>query len=198
MSLRTRGLLLIVAMSAVGCSGPSGGDGTEAAPAAARTYGAAELLAWPPAGDANWRAVDEAVQADAGSGFLVTPQSYADFDLSAEFWVTPDANSGIFLRCADPAAPGADTCYEVNIFDQRPDQTYRTGGIVNLAAPASVVYTGGRWNRFEISAQGPRLRVTLNERPLIDVEDSRLAAGPIALQYGSGTVLFRHVRIAAR
>src|SRR5690606_23977831 len=119
----------------------------------ARTFTAEELLAWPRTGDANWRLADGgAVQADAGSGFLVSPESYADFDVSVEFWVSPDANSGVFVRCADPAAPGADTCYEVNIFDSRPDPTYRTGGIVDVAPPQITMYTGGRWNRFEISA----------------------------------------------
>src|SRR5690606_38027227 len=97
--------------------------------------------------------------------------------------------------CADPSAPGAGNCYEVNIFDQRPDQTYRTGGIVDVAAPSSVVYTGGRWNRFEISARGPELRVVLNDRPVVEVRDERLGSGRIALQYGSGTVIFRNVHI---
>jgi hypothetical protein len=42
---------------------------------------------------------------------------------------------------------------------------------------------------------GNRLQVTLNGRDLIDVEDSQFASGPIALQYGSGIVRFRNVRI---
>jgi hypothetical protein len=25
-----------------------------------------------------------------------------DFELRSEFWVTPDANSGIFIRCENP------------------------------------------------------------------------------------------------
>ncbi|HEX6998938.1 MAG TPA: DUF1080 domain-containing protein [Gammaproteobacteria bacterium] len=163
------------------------------------TYGAAELLAWRRVGDANWREADGgAVQADAGNGFLVSAESFRDFDLTVEFWVSPDANSGVFVRCADADAPGADTCYEVNIFDQRPDPTYRTGSIVNVAPPSSTVYTGGRWNRFEISARGPRLQVVLNDRPVVDVSDDRFAEGPIALQHGAGTVLFRNLRIVAR
>ena len=201
MSFWIRGLPLIAGIAAVGCSGPapdSAVAGNE--PAAARTYTAEALLAWPRAGEANWRVADGgAVQADAGSGgYLVTPDDYADFDISVEFWVTPEANSGVFVRCTDPSAPGAANCYEVNIFDQRPDQTYRTGGIVNVAAPSRVVYTGGRWNRMEVSARGPELRVVLNEQPVVEVRDERLPEGRIALQYGSGTVLFRNVRIERR
>ena len=148
-------------------------------------------------GDANWRIEEASVMADSSSGasFLVTPDAYSDFELELEFWVNTEANSGIFLRCQDPQAITDTSCYEVNIFDTRSDQTYRTGGIVNLASPAEFVYTGGPWNRYEISAVGNRLQVTLNGRDLIDVEDSQYSSGPIALQYGSGIVRFRNVRV---
>ena len=148
-------------------------------------------------GDANWRIEEASVMADSSSGnsFLVTPDAYSDFELELEFWVNTEANSGIFLRCQDPQAITDTSCYEVNIYDTRSDQTYRTGGIVNLASPAEFVYTGGQWNRYEISANGNRLQVTLNGRDLIDVEDSQYSSGPIALQYGSGIVRFRNVRV---
>ena len=58
-------------------------------------------------GDANWRIVDGIAQADMGGGHLMTNESYDDFVLRAEFWVDEPANSGIFIRCADPAMPGA-------------------------------------------------------------------------------------------
>jgi hypothetical protein len=86
----------------------------------------------------------------------------------------------------------------VNIFDTRPDQSYRTGGIVNVAEPAEFVYTGGQWNRLKITANGTQLQVTLNGRSTVDTKDSRLSRGPIALQYAAGTVMFRNVRIKAR
>jgi len=138
------------------------------------------------------------VQADSGSGFLVTSESYADFELSLEFWVDEPANSGIFIRCADADSVRDTNCYEVNIYDTRADQTYRTGGIVHIAAPTSVINAGGRWNTYEIAAQGPRLTVTLNGTQTVDVEDSQFADGPIALQYGAGVVKFRNVRIRRR
>ena len=69
----------------------------------------------------------------AVAAYLVTKQTYKDFEIRAEFWVSDDANSGIFIRCTDPKKIGAKTCYEVNIFDQRPDPTYGTGAIVHFA-----------------------------------------------------------------
>ncbi len=148
-----------------------------------------------PIGDANWELADGAVQANSGSGFLVTKESYADFELTLEFWVDEPANSGIFIRCADPTTVTDRSSYEVNIYDTRADQTYRTGGIVHIAAPASVINAGGQWNSYEITARGPRLQVTLNGQEMVDVEDSQFASGPIALQYGAGVVRFRNVRL---
>lgn len=153
------------------------------------------LNGWKPTGDANWRWVEGALQADRGSGFLVTGASYRDFDLKLEFWVDPDANSGVFIRCSDPQKIGADSCYEVNIFDKRPDPAYRTGAIVNVAKPSSVIDAGGRWNTYEITAKGPRMTVTLNGTRTVDVEHAGHTQGPIALQHAAGTVKFRNVQI---
>ena len=146
-------------------------------------------------GDANWTVADGAVQADKGSGFLVTPASYRDFQITLEFWVSDDANSGVFLRCSDPKAITQANAYEVNIFDKRPDQSYRTGGIVDVAKPASVIDTGGKWNTYDITAKGSQLTVVLNGTKVVDVQDTKHADGPIALQYGAGIVKFRNVRI---
>jgi hypothetical protein len=130
-----------------------------------------------------------------GAGFLVTHESYGDFQLEVEFFVSPDANSGVFLRCANPAKPGASTCYEVNIFDQRRDPTYRTGAIVGVAKPTVQVDAGNRWNTYHIEAHGRHLVVKLNGQTTVDVEDDKLATGPIGLQYAGGQVKFRSVRI---
>ena len=153
------------------------------------------LEGWNVLGDANWELADGAVQADSGSGFLVTPKSYGDFVLTLEFWVDEPANSGIFIRCQDAQSVRDNNSYEVNIYDTRADQTYRTGGIVHFAAPSAIINAGGQWNTYEIRAEGTRLTVTLNGTQTVDMEDSMYADGPIALQYGLGVVKFRNVRI---
>jgi hypothetical protein len=158
------------------------------------------LSGWDVVGDANWHVADRAVRADrsTAASFLVSDDSFADFELELEFWVDSAANSGVFLRCQDAGAIADTSCYEVNIFDARPDQTYRTGSIVNVAEPAEFVYTGGQWNRMKIAADGSRLQVTLNGRAMVDTKDSRFSSGPIALQYAAGAVGFRNVRIRAQ
>jgi hypothetical protein len=153
------------------------------------------LKGWDVVGNANWSVADGAVQASMGTGFLVTPASYTDFQITADFWVTDDANSGIFNLCEYTKTINAMNAYEVNIFDQRPDQSYRTGAIVDVAKPLTVVNTGGKWNTIDITARGPRMTVLINGQKMVDVQDNKHARGPIALQYGAGTVKFRNVKL---
>jgi hypothetical protein len=158
-------------------------------------FDGSSLKGWNIVGDANWEIADGAVQATRGTGFLVTPTSYGDFQITLEFWVSDDANSGVFIRCADPKTITATNSYEVNIYDKRPDPSYRTGGIVDVAKPSAMLNTGGKWNTYDITAQGSKLVVVLNGTKTVDVDHKGFARGPIALQYGAGTVKFRNVRI---
>jgi 3-keto-disaccharide hydrolase len=154
------------------------------------------IEAFNKVGDANWTIADGVLQADKGmGGYLVTKQSYTDFEIRAEFWVDTPANSGIFIRCENPQMPGAEACYEVNIFDTRPDPSYGTGGIVNVAKVATPIKAGGKWNTYEIRAQGSHLTVTLNGMKTADAMDAKHARGPFALQYGAGVVKFRKVEV---
>lgn len=150
-------------------------------------------------GAANWRVEGGAIVADKREGkdaaYLVTKNSYKDFQIYAEFWADDDANSGIFIRCKDPKKINATECYEVNIFDKRPDPSYGTGAIVNFAKVNPMPKAGGKWNTFEITAQGTHLVVILNGQKTVDIQDSKLPSGPFALQYGSGIVKFRKVLV---
>jgi hypothetical protein len=157
-----------------------------------------------PIGDANWRMVDGMLQADKGSGFLISKNSYGNFQMRVEFWADSDANSGIFMRMSDTKTVTAANSYEVNIFDKRPGQEYSTGGIVDVAKvnlPAPKV--GGQWSVYEITAKGSQLTVVLNGVKTVEVQDSKHASGPFSLQYAPGVVKdrgvikFRKVQIKA-
>ena len=126
----------------------------------------------------------------------MTKNAYGDFMIRVEFWASDDANSGVYMRCQDPARITDENCYEANIFDQRPDPTYGTGSITKFAAIAPPMpKAGGKWNTYEITMQGTRLVLVLNGQKTIDVQDSKFANGPIALQWARGTIKFRKVEI---
>jgi hypothetical protein len=150
-------------------------------------------------GDANWVASDGAIQASSGGkdpGYLVTNNSYKDFQLRAEFWASDDANSGVYMRCQEPNRITDENCYEANIFDTRPDPSYGTGAIVKVAKlTAPMIKAGGKWNTYEITAQGDRLVVVLNGVKTIETRDSKFAQGPVALQWGRGTIKWRKLEI---
>ena len=100
------------------------------------------------------------------------------------------------MRCQDPAKITDETCYEANIFDQRPDPTYGTGAIVKVAKVAPPMPKAGcKWNTYEITVRGTHLVLVLNGTKTIDVQDSKFASGPFALQWGRGIIKFRKVEI---
>jgi hypothetical protein len=157
------------------------------------------LQAWDPVGEANWVVKDGAVQADNGkTGFLVSKETFGDVEIRAEFWVSHDANSGIFVRATNPLTIGTATGYEMNIYDERPDPTYGTGAIVGVAKVDPMPKAGGRWNVMEIRAKGDRFTIALNGTKTVDnAHDGRFSHGRIALQYGLGLVKFRKVQVRA-
>jgi hypothetical protein len=148
---------------------------------------AKSLENWNRVGDANWRVEDGAIVADKGKGgFLVSKNAYKDFQIRAEFWADHTTNSGIFIRATDPNKIGTVSAYEVNIYDQRPEPSYGTGAIVDLAKVDPMPKAGGKWNTYLITARGSQLTVELNGKQTANVSDSKFGAGPFALQFGNG------------
>jgi hypothetical protein len=154
---------------------------------------------WDRVGESNWRMEDGALVADKRTGeaaaHLMSKTAYKNFEMIVEFWASDDANSGIFLRCANPKQITDRSCYEVNIFDQRPDPTYGTGGIVHFAEVSPMPKAGGKWNTFEISAKGRLISVKMNGQKTVELHNGLFVEGPFTLQHGSGVIKFRKVAI---
>jgi hypothetical protein len=153
------------------------------------------LNGWNIIGNASWVIGNGIVEGNKPSGFLVSTKSYKNFIIRAEFWADSDTNSGIFIRCQDPAKVGAANSYEVNIWDTRPGQEYSTGAIVDFAKVNPIHKAGGRWNTMEIVANGSQLKISMNGVVTAESKDSTFAEGPIALQSAGGTIKFRKLEI---
>ncbi len=193
--------LLLVAVSLSGCSHMRGD-----ARWTTLVGGPDSLQNWDRVGDANWRIEDGMVVADKASvaSYLVSKNSYKDFQIRAEFWADHSTNSGIFIRLADPKKVAATNSYEVNIYDQRPDPSYGTGAIVDFAKVSPMPKAGGKWNTFLITAKGTNLIVEMNGVQTVNIQDSKFASGPFALQFGNGpkdapggVIKWRKVQITA-
>jgi Domain of Unknown Function (DUF1080) len=175
--------LIVAALTLAGCAGMPG-----ATKWTTLIDGATGLENFERVGDANWRAEDGAIVADKAKvgSFLVSKNSYKDFQVKAEFWADHTTNSGVFIRLSDPTTVTAANSYEVNIYDQRPDPDYGTGAIVDVAKVVPMPKAGGKWNTFLITAKGSNLIVEFNGVQTVNVTNSKFASGPIALQFANG------------
>jgi hypothetical protein len=178
-----------------GCAGVNTDAGWTTLVDGSRIPGAAE--GWTALGEGNWSLVEGTLQGKGGkAGYLVTKDSYTDFEIRAEFWADETCNSGIFIRCSDRNKVGSDSSYEVNIFDKRPDPTYGTAAIVDFGKvrqPGPMA--ANRWNTFEITAKGEKLVVVFNGEKTVDISNGKWKSGPIALQSAGGTIRFRKVQV---
>jgi hypothetical protein len=152
---------------------------------------------WAPRSGTRWEVRDGALcyQPGSGGGYLSTTTEFADFQLHAEFWIDDKANSGVFLRCPATGDITATNAYEVNIFD--PHEKWPTGSINEVARTRETQNTIGRWNTYDITAEGDHLVVRLNGKVTVDARNGRSLCGTIALQNlkGEGEVRFRNLKL---
>ena len=157
------------------------------------------LDGWNQVGESNWHVEDGAIVADKmpgkDAGYLVSKNSYKNFVVRVEFWPSDNANSGIYFRCLDPKKITDRTCYEANIFDQRPDPSYGTGAITRYVEVNPMPKAGGKWNTYEVTANGRDITVVLNGQTTAKLRNGMFDEGPIVLQHGAGAIKFRKVEI---
>jgi hypothetical protein len=164
------------------------------------------LDGWTKAGEADWQVEDgEVVVENGGMSLLLTDETFSDFELKADFLAAPGANSGIFLRVTQKElAPGVQA-YELNIAP--PDNAHPTGSVMHIEMGAGGATKFGvgttvdagestEWRTFHLIAQGGRLTVTIDDKPvgtLVDPEP--IAEGHLGLQHNKGRVAFRNLKI---
>jgi len=159
-----------------------------------------DLDGWDQVGGSNWHVADGTIVADMTAdnkepGYLVTKKPYKNFAVRVEFMPSNDANSGIYFRCLDPKKITDRTCYEANIFDQRPDPSYGTGAITRYVEVNPMPKAGGKWNTYEVTANGRDITVVLNGQTTAKLRNGMFDEGPIALQHGAGAIKFRKVQV---
>ncbi len=154
-----------------------------------------DLSNWNVTGNADWKIADGVIEATKARGFLLTKESYTDFDLRGEVYALADSNGGFLFRITDPKDPGIENGYEFNINDNRADQTGRTGSIVNVAKPLFKFDSAGKWTTVEISTRGPHMTGRLDGKLVAEADDAKYASGPVSLQAAGGLIRYRNVQI---
>ncbi len=185
---------LLVALTVIGCAAYSPAQGW-----ITLIDGNTGLENFNRNGGANWHAEDGTIQADKsttqGASVLVSKRSFKDFELYAEFWADHNTNSGIYIRCTNPANVSSASAYEVQIWDQNPDTARSTGALMPAATVPPIYKAGGRWNTYEVYAKGQQMTVKLNGVVTVHVEDGKYPSGPIGLQQNAGVIKWRKLAV---
>lgn len=183
------------------------------------------LEGWRTTG-AVWKVEDGAIvgsaAADLKSGYCLTKERYADYEIELDFKIDWPFDSGLFMRTTDEGK-----AYQVTI-DHRPGGyigAIYVGGLPGgrekayLATPKgqkeypaelpkdSKVIKQGEWNHLaaRIEGKAPHIVVKLNDEQIVDVtdkEERHQADGPIGLQvHGNRTeetscfVRYKNIRV---
>ncbi|WP_406694005.1 DUF1080 domain-containing protein [Singulisphaera sp. Ch08] len=147
-----------------------------------------------------------------GFGFLrYDREQFADFVFEVEFRMAPKCNSGLGIRTRvfDPKSSRATRpsiySYEIQLTDDagQPASTHSSGSLYRYVAPKeSAMKPALEWNRIIVECVGSEIKVTLNDKAIIDVDQNTIEAlkkkplkGYVCLQNHGGTIEFRNIRI---
>lgn len=180
-----------------------------------------DLAGWEGAGqpaDKCWQVKDGLLLCTGAPGpWLRSEEEFGDFDLRLEYQVSPEGNSGVYVRVPadgnhhrenDQAPPAG---FEVQVLDDAAPKykdlkDYQfSASVYDIAgAKRHVSRPAGEWNTLEINARGQRISVTHNGVVVVDLgEDKfplirlRQTRGFLGLQNHSTLVRFRNLRVGA-
>jgi hypothetical protein len=124
--------------------------------------------------EAKWVVRDGVLHGGEPRGtWLMSEREYGDFELEFEFKLGPQGNSGLALRSpmkGDPAFDGLELQMADVRYNPEAKDSELTGGLYRAVAPRKQVYKPEKWNRYEISLKGSRLRVVLNGELIQDID----------------------------
>ncbi len=127
-----------------------------------------DLTGWEMVGGGSFRVEDGLLITESGMGLLwYAGSTFGNATIRVVYRVSrPEDNSGVFVRIADKppdAWYAVHHGYEVQILATG-DELHRTGGIYSMtAAPENVQKPPQEWNVMDISLDGSRIVVTLND-----------------------------------
>jgi serine/threonine protein kinase len=166
-----------------------------------------DLSGWTVIGHDGWRVENSTIVGRASNnekGWLMSNESFGDFELQLEYLLEPDSNSGIFLRAWPEGAVNGADFHEIQLLDDTsnlfrkfpPNQ--RTGSLFKqIAASPALKPEPNKWHRLAIRLQGRDLQVSIDGKNVIDgqISQDKQARGHIGLQLYPKEVQFWNIRI---
>ncbi len=163
-----------------------------------RLFDGQSLFGWEKTSDANWRVENETIVVDAGEkGFLATSGRFGDYEIRLEFKCPAETNSGLFLRSpAVPTSPAKD-CFEVNIAPT--DNPFPTGSLVERVRvePETIgELDHDKWHMLHALVDRDHVQTWVDGHEASDyLSPNGLRSGQILLQFRTGSISFRNIRL---
>lgn len=127
----------------------------------------------PPQNASVWKVENGILHGGEPRGsWLLSEKEYKDFALEFEFKLGERGNSGCALRAplkGDPAFDGMELQMADFRYNTEAKDSELTGGIYRAIAPRKQVYKPTEWNKYQITLQGPHLKVVLNDEVIQDL-----------------------------
>jgi hypothetical protein len=150
---------------------------------------------WEPSAVGEWKGFDGSLHAASGNyTWLRNTTPFADFVLKAEVRMKAfETDSGIFIRAASAGDPTRTGC-QININNMNKD--FGNGSIVFRTKSNAGTLSANEWHRYEITADGDHITVSIDGSQVLDTHDRTAAVGYLGLQYVKGDdVEFRNIKL---
>jgi serine/threonine protein kinase len=164
-----------------------------------------DITGWQNTGDSNWTVSDGILHAEPGPrGWILTQQSFADYEFECEFRMSYGANSGVLIH-ADPtlSLTGVNIA-EIQLLDTSNPQYSKIsakashGSLWQVDAPhIPTACLPGLWYRMMIRVVGSDVTMSQNGRVILNAtlpDDYRREPGRIGLQAYGQAVSFRNLQ----
>lgn len=128
---------------------------------------------------------------DKGYGYLATEKIYKDFELTLEFYLLANGNSGVFIRSTIEGTKIAGWQAEVEPTGAASGGIYESYGRGWLIKPDDSKATAQKkdaWNKMKIRMVGDKVTTWINGTEMVTLTDEKIgkANGSIALQIHDG------------
>lgn len=154
-----------------------------------------DLAGWVVHGTEKWYVEKGELVCESGPdkqyGYLSTEKFYQDFDFSVQFKQESNGNSGVFIRSTFEGTKVAG--WQVEVAGPNQDtggiyESYGRGWLVQIPDEKEGFLKYGDWNTLRIRVVGGRVQTWLNGHEMVDLDDTKIAAGrgAIALQIHDG------------
>ena len=154
-----------------------------------------DLTGWTIHGTEKWYVENGELVCESGPekqyGYLSTEKSYYNFELSVQFKLEANGNSGIFIRSGVDGTKISGWQVEVAPPDQHTGgiyESYGRGWLIQPKPEDEKMLKADEWNTMLIRVNNDEITSWLNGKEMIHLKDEKIGAGKgfIALQIHDG------------